>query len=282
MIIVAVLRIILVASSHATFVVALSVFFSAGSMDGYFKNLTDLIVRVSARYQAPAIVISHSMGGPVMQSFFNVTSAAWKDKYVKAWFPVEGPWLGAAKVAKAIISGDNFGTPAPSDELVAAERSFESPLYLLPLPGLWPANHSNIIYVEKPNKVYTTSMFLDLMQDLKISDASTRLVPLFQKRQSLQAPGVRVYCIYGHGVDTPWGYKYNAFDGSNPAQTISGDGDGTVPLPSLTYCSQWSSRQTQPVVVKSFPGVEHVKAIMDQDIFKYIHTQMQALEATHL
>ena len=232
---------------------------------------------MSSQYGAPAVFISHSLGGPTLQAFFNATSAAWKEKYVAAWFPVEGVWLGAPKVAKAIISGDNFGTPAPEGDLIDMERTLESPLFLLPLPSLWPKSQQTIVYRDQPPMEYNTSNFDQLLTDLNISSPLARLEPLFRKRESLRAPGVRVYCIHGVGVETPISYQYSVFDRSSPEKTNYGDGDGTVPLASLAYCQEWSNQQTQPVVVKTFPGVEHVAAVMDTDIFEYISSQMQVL-----
>ena len=250
----------------------------AGSMDHYFENLTDLIESVSTRYKAPVILISHSMGGPTLQAFLNRTTQDWKDRYISAWFPVEGVWAGAPKVTKAVISGDNFGTPAPSDDLIAMERTLESPIFLLPLAQLWPKNHSDIVFVHKPRKVYNVHMFAELLEDLNVTNAEERVDPILEKRLSLRAPGVKVFCIYGTNVSTPWGYEYSAFDGSDPTKTVLGDGDGTVPLHSLELCSDWSEQQTQTVRVETFPGVEHVKAIMNPGIFNYIHSQIIQLE----
>lgn len=54
---------------------------------------------------------------------------------------------------------------------------------------------------------------------------------------------LRVYCLYGYGVDTDEGYLYNVthFDASAPpapTRTQQGDGDGTVNLASLQACTK--------------------------------------------
>ena len=54
---------------------------------------------------------------------------------------------------------------------------------------------------------------------------------------------LKVYCLYGYGVDTDEGYLYNVdhFNASAPPAPIKtkrGDGDGTVNLASLQACSK--------------------------------------------
>ena len=54
---------------------------------------------------------------------------------------------------------------------------------------------------------------------------------------------LRVYCLYGYGMDTDEGYLYNVdhFNASAPpapTRTQQGDGDGTVNLASLQACSK--------------------------------------------
>ncbi|XP_065177785.1 phospholipase A2 group XV-like [Sycon ciliatum] len=256
---------------------------SPWSMDGYFERLQALVENVTAKYNAPAIVISHSMGGPVLKAFFNTTTSDWRDKHIKAWFPVEGVWIGSPKVLKAIVSGDNFGTPAPVTDLIDMERTLESTLFLAPMPGLWPQNVSDeLIIVDDTRKTYGVSDYLELLQALNMSNAQERLTSVMTKRQTIHGPpGVRMYCIYATNVDTAWGYKYSALDRSGPEKDIIGDGDGTVPLPSLEFCRNWVGKQPQPVVLKTFPNVNHVGAIMDADIFKYIHAEMDSLAEEH-
>ncbi|XP_065177783.1 phospholipase A2 group XV-like [Sycon ciliatum] len=256
---------------------------SPWSMDGYFERLQALVENVTAKYNAPAIVISHSMGGPVLKAFFNTTTSDWRDKHIKAWFPVEGVWIGSPKVLEAIVSGDGFGTPAPVADLIDMERSLESTLFLAPMPGLWPNDVSDeLIIVEETSKSYGVSDYVALLQALNISHAQERLANVMSKREMIHGPpGVRMYCIYGTNVDTAWGYKYSALDRSAPEKKIIGDGDGTVPLPSLEYCKNWVGKQPQPVVLKTFPNVNHVAAIMDKGIFQYIQREMDALAEEH-
>jgi len=54
---------------------------------------------------------------------------------------------------------------------------------------------------------------------------------------------LRVYCLFGYGVDTDEGYLYNVdhFNASAPpapTRTQQGDGDGTVNLASLQACTK--------------------------------------------
>lgn len=60
----------------------------------------------------PAILISHSMGCPILQYFLTTqVSAEWKSQNVAAWIPVAGPFAGASAGVKSLLSGYNFGIP---------------------------------------------------------------------------------------------------------------------------------------------------------------------------
>eukprot|EP00117_Sycon_ciliatum_P024946 scpid67050/ scgid5343/ Phosphatidylcholine-sterol acyltransferase; Lecithin-cholesterol acyltransferase; Phospholipid-cholesterol acyltransferase len=249
-----------------------------GKSDTYFDDVQHLIEQVSNRSESPAIVISHSMGGPVMQAFFNQTTSDWKDEYISAWFPVDGVWTGSPKVAKAIISGENFGAPAPESILATMERTLESSFFLMPLPDLWPENVANFVTVEGSNKtIYGTGNTVQLLADIGVPHPDKRLDYLNEMRMSLEAPGVPVHCVYGTGVATAWHYTYKKLDGSPPAHVEYGDGDGTVPLHSLARCADWADQQNQSVTVKTFFKLEHDAAIKSQAVFKYIQSQIPAL-----
>ena len=247
-------------------------------MTDYFDNLSDLVEKASQMNgNSPVLFISHSMGGPVLQAFFNSVSAAWKQQYVRAFFPVEGPWLGAPKVLLAIVSGDSFGTPAPTADLVAMERTLESVLYLHPIPEHWPATDVNLLTITSTNITYTVNTIATLLEDLKMENGLQRLEYVDTKLSKLTAPGVETYCIHGYGVGTPYHYIYQTLESGKPLKVEEGDGDGTVPLHSLAYCAEWENQQNQTITVKTFVNVEHVKAIESQEIFEYIGSVIKTL-----
>ena len=241
-------------------------------MEGYFKNLTKLAETASEMNNGrPVIFITHSMGGPVLQAFFNSVSDAWKEKYVRAFLPVQGPWLGATRILLAFVSGDPLATPAKAADLVAMERTLESLLFLRPMPEHWPEENVNVLTVTAPETVYTVSTIDKLLKALGIGNVSQKLDFVDTKRSQMTAPGVETYCMHGYGVPTPYHYYYETLNSAKPVSVQQGDGDGTVPLHSLAYCANWSSQQKQRVTVKTFKNMEHSQSIRkNQALFDYI------------
>jgi Lecithin:cholesterol acyltransferase len=89
----------------------------------YFHRLKLMIehaVRVNAGM--PAVMVSHSLGGPVTNTFFNYfiphitgsprAASAWKHAHVRMWIPVGGPFGGAPKACRALLKGDGLGMDA--------------------------------------------------------------------------------------------------------------------------------------------------------------------------
>ena len=248
-------------------------------MERYFKDLTDVVETASQMNNGrPVIFITHSMGGPVLQAFFNSVSDAWKEKYVRAFLPVQGPWLGATAMLLGLVSGDSLATPAPAADLVAMERTLESLLFLRPLPQHWPEKHLNVLTVTATETIYTVNTIDKLLKALKIDNAAQKLDFVDKKRSQMTAPSVETYCMHGYGVPTPYHYYYETLNGSKPVFVQHGDGDGTVPLHSLAYCAKWSSQQKQSVSVKTFDRMEHAQSIRhNQALFDYIISVIKRL-----
>ncbi|XP_065181884.1 phospholipase A2 group XV-like [Sycon ciliatum] len=256
---------------------------SPWSMDGYFEKLQALVENITAKYRAPAIVISHGMGAPVLKAFLLTMHSDWRDKYIKVWFSVQGVWLGLPKALQAIVSGLNLITQEHEADLADMERTMESALFLMPMLGLWPERAAKqLVIVDKARKSYGVRDYVEMMKALNMTNAASRLDSVMTRRQEMHgAPGVRLYCMYGTGIDTTWAYNYETLDGSAPTQEILGDGDGIVPLPSMQFCQDWVGKQSQPLVVKKLPKVEHTEAIQNKDVFQYIHAEIDALAEEH-
>lgn len=58
---------------------------------------------------------------------------------------------------------------------------------------------------------------------------------------SQQDPGVPTYCLYSHGVPTTQNLRWTG-DVTDPPEIQNGDGDGTVPLASLSHCDTFTSK----------------------------------------
>jgi len=70
----------------------------------------------------PVVIVSHSLGCPVTNTFFNLylptvmssvqAASMWKTTFVRLWIPVGGPFAGAFKACRAIMKGDGLGMDA--------------------------------------------------------------------------------------------------------------------------------------------------------------------------
>ena len=70
----------------------------------------------------PVIIVSHSLGCPVTNTFFNLylpsvmsspdAAKIWKSTFVRLWIPIGGPFGGAFKACRAIMKGDGLGMDA--------------------------------------------------------------------------------------------------------------------------------------------------------------------------
>jgi Lecithin:cholesterol acyltransferase len=99
-------------------------------------------------------------------------------------------------------------------------------------------------------------------------------------------PGVRTFCIYGAGADTPRSWVYTAPLGP-PARGMAaaelprvdavGKGDGVVGLESLRLCGRLTS---SPADVFELEGVSHTSVYTRRVAFKAIKRALEALGVT--
>ena len=244
----------------------------------YFEEVTRLIELASSlNDDRPVVLVSHSMGSPFAQAFLNAASPEWKKTYIRALISVEGAWTGAAKAAKTIMFGANFGAPVSPGDMEVMEKSFESSAYLLPIHELWPEEDRLLVTLEKPPRNYTTLDYVQLLSDMGVSYAEERLAFVRERQLKLGPPGVETFCVYGYGRNTAKRYIYESLDSDKPKEVVYGDGDGTVSIDGLLFCEKWRDYQEEPITVKGFKGLEHLQAMKSEDVFKYIAEVLASL-----
>uniref|UniRef100_A0A914GV13 Uncharacterized protein n=1 Tax=Globodera rostochiensis TaxID=31243 RepID=A0A914GV13_GLORO len=76
----------------------------------------------------------------------------------------------------------------------------------------------------------------------------------------LDPPGVKVYCIFGIGVDTPeqFEWTHSWFFPDYQPYIRYGDGDGTVNRRSLEVCERWGRTTPEGVAVHRLNGTDHL------------------------
>lgn len=146
------------------------------SLNGeFYDKLTALLESTVARNQAPAHVVTHSLGGPAFLGFLHSKKPDWVRRHVTSFIPINAPFAGSVKQIKADILGDNFDVPIiPNDYLKPVQDSAPSGSFLLPTSQ---AVFGDTPILTTPTRVYkaTVQDMLAMLQDLGLSRAHRAL-----------------------------------------------------------------------------------------------------------
>lgn len=75
-------------------------------MSEYLNDLRQLIVSsYEENGHQPVILLGHSMGNLYIHRLLTHQSQNWKDKHIKSFISLSGPWGGAVKSVRLEISG---------------------------------------------------------------------------------------------------------------------------------------------------------------------------------
>jgi len=75
-------------------------------MSGYLHDLQKLIESsYTENGHQPVILLGHSMGNLYIHHLLTYQSSRWKEKYIKSFISLAGPWGGAVKTLRLEISG---------------------------------------------------------------------------------------------------------------------------------------------------------------------------------
>jgi len=232
---------------------------AANEHEDYFVRVKTLIEDTFLANDAtPVIILTHSMGSPMMLYFLTKQSQAWKSMYVRSLVTLAGPWGGTVRALKIFAVGDNLGNWLLSEKkLMWEQRTSSSLAWLMPQEGFW--DHDEVL-VETSDNNYTIANYHQFFTDLEEPNAWLMREDTKDLIAGLPAPGVEVFCIHGGGVDTTEKLVYGKgeFPGSDPGTILKGDGDGTVNMRSLVGCTRWAEKQREPVHHRVLPGVDHL------------------------
>lgn len=236
-------------------------------MQGYFDNVKKLAEDMYNDYHHPITLIVHSMGGPISLYFLTqVVSEEWKQQHIKQYISLSSVWAGAIVSVQSIISGDNEGIVI--DKQIwgrATARSYQTSLWLLPPPGdIWGKDQ---VLAYTPQGNYTAYDYQKLFKDLKLEHEWEKYQLVLDATSHFPPPNVTTYCYYGLGKDTPFQLHYSAKNyPDSPPDITTCDGDGTVPVVSLTVCERWKTQQPFKVYTKGFSPVEHVHMLKNEGV----------------
>lgn len=234
---------------------------------GYYSALQQLIEQMhSASGGQQVTILTHSMGGPVSLYFLTkFVTSEWKQIFIKQYIALSAAWGGAAKSARALVSGDNENIFI--DKPIwgrASQRTYQSTVWLLPPPGdLWTTKD---ILVSHLGKNYSAFDYQKLFQDIKYPIAWDMYQDVMYLTSDFLPPNVTTYCYYGIDVNTPRQFLYSDGFPDKAPKVVYSNGDGTVNERSLKVCERWKTKQSYTVHEKAFSHVEHVHLVRDNEV----------------
>lgn len=101
------------------------------------------------------VLLSHSMGSPMVLYFLNQQPQEWKDHYIKTWISLAGCFAGTVKALKVYSQGDDLGVRVLSETaLREQQRTSPSLSWLMPSNMLW---RDDEIMVTTKSRNYTVN-----------------------------------------------------------------------------------------------------------------------------
>jgi len=223
-------------------------------LQNYMDDLKYMIETAYSVNQSKVAIVAHSLGNLFFKSFLQTVSQEWKDQYILTYVAASPPWVGAFTAVQSLTSGYNFGIPyLPAADAKIVQRTFLSTYFLLP----YPEYYGDQVLVSVPGKNYTAQDYASLLSDVGVKDMLKPYKLSFNTSDPYDPPGVDTYCFYGYNLSTVIRENY-AGSSFTKLTMVRGDGDGTVPVESLTFCKTWSSKTSKKLVVKGYSGQEHV------------------------
>ncbi|XP_052747315.1 phospholipase A2 group XV [Bicyclus anynana] len=247
----------------------------------FFVKLKTLVEETYTMNNKSAVtLLVHSMGGSMGLHFLRLQTQSWKDQYIRRMISLSTPWGGAVKALKVFAIGDDLGSLMLSQSTMRTEQiTCPSLAWLLPSPNFWKPTEV-LVQTDKFN--YTINDLEKLFNDLDVPNAWEMRKDTEKYSRDFSAPGVELHCLYGYNISTVEKLVYKPgtwLDGS--PTLVSGDGDGTVNLRSLSACERWGKRRFGSTVnkrpIKSVPlaAAEHLKILHDPRVTDYITAVMK-------
>jgi len=235
----------------------------------YFTKLKTIIEQTyNNQNQQRVVLISHSMGGPVIHQFLasSVVTPEWKAMYIARFIAIASPFSGAPEGLREYITGQvsaAYGNWIPgiiADPVSIAFRSWPATISLLPMETTNTSSvrnraWDNITLVSTPSQNYTGTNYgqnvADVLTIVANTSAEAKLGIVYwtqqeRMRQNVlnKGPGVLTNCLYLTDVNTPIGAVFADDTMTKQTEVLYGSGDGTVAAVSTrASCQEWRERK---------------------------------------
>jgi len=241
----------------------------------WLGKMKDLIEGAVKKSNSKAIVVGHSMGGPYSYYFLKQMGDEWVSRYVYMYVPMAPAYMGAVKALDDMLEGFDHNVPIAGKYFAPLMRHIPSIYFLLP----WKEAFKGMVLATTPSKTYTFDMLEDLLNAGNLSNvegkmAATQGVFYNQYKNYDSFPKVPIRAFVGKGVDTVVQLKFKQDitphdpDGSweSISSRINGDGDGTVPIQSLTYVLDKWKNSGADIQTFYYDNMEHLGIIKDATV----------------
>jgi len=242
--------------------------------DEWKNDVRQLIENAVESTGKKAVIFSHSMRGPVSYMFLMSQSLEWRQKYIQRYIPVAPVWTGTNIIPFAMITNKILNI---SFELFSSIgyifRDLEGAYVLAPSLTYYP----DTLVATTDINTYTAKNLSMLLERVGVKNAEvlTRNVQDQLVKYKYEHPGVPVTTIWSTGVNTlgPFRWFKDSQVGVDEPLPQWIEGDGLVPLDSLTYAYKvWSAGPhadiTEGIAV---PGTNHGSITNNNVTIHYVH-----------
>jgi hypothetical protein len=218
-----------------------------------YKDLSERIEKEVEKSNSKSTIITHSMAGLMIHDYLlTFCSEKWKKKYIHKLITVNTPYAGTVVSLKS-IHDKQIKYPLTNTKIDLKFVQYVGGL-------LWTLPNYYYLEEKKIYKNYSISQIKELLTFLDNEETFCILNKHFdQNFQDIKkSTGVTTLIIYSRGEPTLSHF------GWNEEEIV--DGDGTVPLESLTLLKKFNHKN---VFFKEFDG-HHVNLLACKDVLNYI------------
>jgi len=230
------------------------------------------------------VLISHSMGCPFTYYLFMKKGDQFVKDYIHTWIPTAPAWMGAPKALKAMFNFnllEDLGGKTPFWKW--KKEQDRAVLHVTPLtrkiPSVWfllPQEKAfgDKVILKTPKKEYKFNQIKEILNtiggsgyaDGRFDEAKTpfKTINNYEKK-----PPVPIYVAYGKGEKTAMKLELKEeldewnLDKEWPLSIVRyGDGDGTVPIQSLSFFNNQHPKD-KDVKELSYENADHVGILED-------------------